>query len=366
MYKIIKSVKNFSPKWLTKLVRNNIPFNKWELESLKKTNPYINEPDEVLFPNSSIKVGIIYSSIQYHTHWIAACIKRKVSYHIIYLERSDWMKQVQTSACDVFLVWPDIRTQEIKHMFDERLRIMVEEMGQKIYPSLKEVWLYENKRVQHYWLKHHSFPTPITRVFYDEAEALLFLNTAEYPLVMKSNHGASASGVYIIQDSKEAIKKAKSFLRKGYAPKLNAAGKRQMGSIYIQEYIPNTKEWRMVRIGGSYFGHGKDMTGQFHSGSGKANWDLPPKEAFDLLAAITEKGNFTSMDVDLFETADGKMFINELQTVFGNSIAKEQMKMNGVPGRYVFNESNNFIFEAGSFCENHLCDLRLEYLLKQL
>src|SRR5690606_28690351 len=180
---------------------------------------------------------------------------------------------------------------------------------------------------QNYWLKSHGFKTPKTWVFYRLEEALDFLNGAEFPLVFKSNLGASASGVYIIHNRDEAIKKAKSFLNKGYKIKGEKRIPLQRGSLYIQEFLKNTKEWRMVRIGDSYFGHGKDMVGQFHSGSGKANWDMPPKEAFEILHEVTEKGNFTSMDVDIFEDREGNLYINELQTVFGNSIAKEQLKV---------------------------------------
>lgn len=364
MNNLLRKLKKISPRWLVKSVKNRIAFTDWEIESMKKTNPYINDPDEFIYENSPIIAGIIYSSTQYHKYWIAACREQKISYRIIHLEKADWLEQINERKCDVYLVWPDIRTQEIKLMQDERLRIMSDEMGLKIYPGLKEIWLYENKRVQHYWLRKHGFPAPRTWVFYDEPEALSFFETAEFPLVFKSNHGASASGVYIVESADEAKRKAKEFLRKGYAPKRNIAGKRQKGGLYIQQYLPNVKEWRMVRIGESYFGHGKDMRGQFHSGSGKANWDMPPQAAFDLLIDITEKGNFSSMDVDIFEDAQGNMYVNELQTVFGNSVAKEQMKIDGVPGRFVIGSDGKFIFEEGSFCENHLCSIRLKTILK--
>lgn len=356
---ILKFAKRHAPAWLSKWVRNKLEFQAWDNARIKNTNPYLDDPDEYLFENSKLKAGIFYNRMQYHKHWIAACRELQVSYRIIYLERTDWMEQIKQAGCDLYLVWPDITTQEIKQMWDERLRILVEELNGKVYPSLKEVWLYENKRVQNYWLKAHGFKTPATWVFYDKKEASEFLRQASYPLVLKSNLGASASGVYIVNDPKDAVRKVKSFFKHGYSPKRNAAGKRQKGSVYVQEYLPNVKEWRMVRIGDSYFGHGKDMRGQFHSGSGKANFDMPPDEAFNLLIKITKTGNFTSMDVDLFEDQKGNFYVNELQTVFGNSIAKEQMKINDVPGRYRIRSNGKFEFEAGSFCENYLCNLRL-------
>lgn len=366
MNKLLFKIKDLLPNSVRRLLLQLFNFSTYREYSNQMANPYRDDPDRVEFETSSAVVGIVYSKMNYHKFWIAACRDLMVSFQIIYLERNDWLEQVQASNCDALLVWPDISDDATKIMQDERLRIIKSELKKEIYPSLKSVWLYENKRVQHYWLKTHGFKTPQTWVFYRLEEAIAFLQQATFPLVFKSNLGASASGVYIVKDKKEALKKATLFLQNGYKVKGEKRIPRQVGSLYIQEYLPSVKEWRMVRIGDSYFGHGKDMIGQFHSGSGKANWDMPSKQAFDLLYDVTEKGGFTSMDVDMFEDSLGHLYINELQTVFGTSIAKEQLKVDGIPGRMLRNESGEFVFEAGEFCVNHLCNLRLKYLLEQI
>lgn len=365
MNKFLFKIKDFLPVFFRRWVLRVFSLNSYREYSNKMGNPYNSDSDRVIFENSSIMVGIVYSKVNYHKFWIAACRDLNISFQIIYLERSDWIEQIEGSGCSIFLVWPDVFDTVTKSMQDERLRIIEEELNKTIYPSLKEIWLYENKRLQHYWLKSHGFKTPKTWVFYLLDEALDFLENAKYPLVFKSNLGASASGVYIIKNKKEARKKAIDFLKNGYKIKGEKRIPRQKGSLYIQEFLSDVKEWRMVRIGDSYFGHGKDMKGQFHSGSGKANWDLPPKEAFDLLYSITEKGNFTSMDVDMFEDKNGELYINELQTVFGASIATEQLKIEGDPGRMIRTQEGNYVFEKGDFCRNHLCNLRLEYVLEK-
>jgi len=360
-YKILKKI---LPNGIKRTLRNNIYIPEYDEYSMSNTNPYINDPDEIIYKDSPLKMGIIYGRMHYHKHWIAACRELKISYQIIYLEKFNWLEEVTRANLDVVLCWPDISTAEIKQMVDERLRIIETDIGLKVYPSVKEIWLYENKRVQHYWLKLYNYPIPETRVFYNEKEAEEYLEKATFPIVMKSNLGASASGVYIENNRKEAIKKVKNYLRYGYKIKSKGANRKQKGSVYLQQFLPNVKEWRMVRVGNSYFGHGKDMRGQFHSGSGKANWEVPPKKAFDLLKDITDKGQFTSMDVDIFEDQQGNLYVNELQTVFGNSIAKEQMKIDGVPGRYNW-DNGNWQFESGDFCKNHLCNLRLQYIISQ-
>ncbi len=361
VYKILKKI---TPRFFAKIFRNVVYLPEYDELSMKATNPYIEDSDVYVYDNSPIKVGIIYGRMQYHKYWIAACRHFSISYQIIYLERNDWLEQVQSSGCSVYVVWPDISTLETKQMFDERLRIMEQELKVDIYPSIKEIWLYENKRVQYYWLKSNHFPVINTHVFYNCKEAVNYLKNANYPVVLKSNLGASASGVYIVEDRRKAIKMVKKFIHFGFKLKRKSANKKQKGSVYIQDYLTDLKEWRMVRIGDSFFGHGKDMKGQFHSGSGSANWNMPPQKAFELLKEITEVGGFSSMDVDIFEDKNGDLFVNELQTVFGNSIAKEQMKIDGVAGRYIL-EDNNWVFEKGSFCENHLCNLRLQYILER-
>lgn len=364
MNKILFKLKDLLPVSVRRVLLNFLNFSAYREYSNQMANPYKDDPDKVEFENSFALVGIVYSKMNYHKFWIAACRELKVSFQIIYLEKNDWLEQVQESNCQTLLVWPDVSDDASKTMQDERLRILDKELNKTIYPSLNAIWLYENKRVQHYWLKSHGFKTPETWVFYRLDEVLSFLQKACYPLVFKSNLGASASGVYIVKNKKEALKKASIFLQKGYKVKGEKGIPRQVGSLYIQEFLPNVKEWRMVRIGDSYFGHGKDMEGQFHSGSGKANWDMPSKQAFDLLYEVTEKGGFTSMDVDIFEDSQGNLYVNELQTVFGTSIAKEQLKIDGIPGRMLRNDQGEFLFEAGDFCQNHLCNLRLKYILK--
>lgn len=364
MNKQLYKLKQFIPISVRRMLLQNLNFATYREYSNRMANPYKDNPDRVIFDNNNALMGIIYSKHNYHKFWIAACNDLEVSYQLIYLEKNDWLEQIQSSGCNTLLVWPDISDEATKIMQDERLRIAKYELNKAIYPSLKALWLYENKRVQNYWLKAHGFKTPKTWVFYRLEDAICFLEKATYPIVFKSNLGAAASGVYIVNDKNEALKKATEFLKKGYKVKGEKRISRQYGSLYIQEYLPSVKEWRMVRIGDSYFGHGKDMAGQFHSGSGKANWNMPPQEALELLYDVTEKGQFTSMDVDIFEDEQGNLYINELQTLFGNSIAKEQLKIDGVPGRLLRDEHGEYVFDAGDFCQNHLCNLRLQYIIR--
>lgn len=81
----------------------------------------------------------------------------------------------------------------------------------------------------------------------------------------------------------------------------------------------------MVKIGQWYFGHDKlpNVRG-LRSGGGETPWSVPRLQVFDLVRQLCEKGSFNSMCVDIFEDRNGRLYVNELQTVFG-VIADNQM-----------------------------------------
>ena len=135
----------------------------------------------------------------------------------------------------------------------------------------------------------------------------------------------------------------------------------------LQEYLPNAKEWRMMRIGNSYYGYRKEKVGDFHSGSGAWSWLDPPRKLLKLLHDVTEAGGFTSMDVDIFETEDGRYLVNELQTVFGALTPKDMLHVDGVNGRYLYNkEKDEWIFDPGDHSRNMCANARLDYLINHI
>ena len=123
----------------------------------------------------------------------------------------------------------------------------------------------------------------------------------------------------------------------------------------------------MVRIGDSYFGHVKGKCGDFHSGSGIVIWEVPEKRHLDFIHNLTEIGNFTSMDIDLFENLDGSLYVNELQTVFGASYAVDQLRVNGISGRFTLNrQSKEWEFQPGDFARNACANARLDHLINHI
>jgi hypothetical protein len=128
--------------------------------------------------------------------------------------------------------------------------------------------------------------------------------------------------------------------------------------VLFQKHIPHHFEWRVVRMGESFFAHKKLLLGNMTSGSLEKEYSNPPLELLDFVKQITDKFNFKSQAVDLFESSDGNYLINEMQCIFGQSDAF-QMKVNGEIGRYL-HDGKGWVFEKGDFNCNESFDLRLE------
>lgn len=332
-------------------------------------------------------------------HWELALKKYKENYNdiewdIINLCAYDWLEKMKEDNYDLFLAKPPGVTQRFKQLYDERLYILCNELGAKVFPTLKEVLIYENKRFLSFWLEANKIPHPDTWVFYNKEEALNFVNqNKNYPIVGKINIGASGKGIQFLNNYKEVlhyiqrsfskvglksrwypdfkkgnlIRRMKNFTKnKSYRTERFNTYKAiydesQRGFVIFQEYIPHEYEWRVVRIGDSFFAHKKLKRGNKASGTLKKEYGTPPLDLLDFVKEITDKHQLYSQSIDIFESERGYL-INEMQCIFGQS-DPYQMLINGIPGRYVMIEGE-WQFEEGDFNTNESYDLRLETGLK--
>lgn len=346
--------------------------------------------------SGSIKLAVLRNeSGNDHLRWIQACNKsgNNTDYEVIDISKSDWLENIVRFDPDILLSKPGALTSRFKQLYDERLTILVKELGYKSFPTLDEVLIYENKRYFSYWLSAHEIPHPKTDVFYYRVEALEFLNTVNHPLVAKVNIGASGSGVTILENMQESRNYIyRTFSEKGAekrsGPNLKMGGFFKRGLQYIfhpgkiggklhiyktraadvqsqfvifQEYVPHSFEWRVVRMGESFFAHKKVKKGDKASGALLKSYEDPPFSLLDFVKNITDRFGFYSQAVDIFESERGYL-VNEMQCIFGQS-DPYQMLVDGKPGRYLHRDGA-WVFEEGYFNRNESYDLRLKTALE--
>lgn len=338
------------------------------LHYMSSNRPYKYRFEDAYMPNNGNGVlGIVKDPFYGHEPYMAACKEIGVGYIAVDVFASDWIEQINKSKCDVFLVWPGESIQEVKRLYDDRLRFIVEHMRKKVFPDLTATWIYGSKERQSLWMDLHDVPHPLTNIFYKKDEALGYVsNLSTYPIVAKTDIGAVSSGVRVLRSSAMAAKYIDDAFSVGIQGYFSDPQARQWRHVLFQEYLPGAREWRMVRVGDSFFGYVKERNEKgFASGSHKWSWQDPGVKLLDFMSDITDRAGFRSVAIDVFQMPDGKLLVNEIQTVFGCSTPAEQMKINGVEGRYR-RLNGEWKFEQGSFCTNMCCNLRVEEALKLL
>lgn len=330
-----------------------------------------------------------------HQLWVRACeaFAGQVQYEVVDLTKSDWLERITSLEADVLLARPSKSTSTFRQLYQERIDVLANDLEYEVFPSYDEIRIYENKRFFAYWAKATGIPHPKTHVFYHKTEAKEQLSRLGLPLVGKLNIGASGNGVVVLKDRKvvdDYIEKAFSEgLRARTGPKLSKgkllqrlwdklrnpaalanrlrtyraiAADRQKGFVIVQEFVPHQFEWRVVRIGDSFFAHKKLKRGEMASGSLLKDYENPPLEIFDFVKELTDRFGFRSVTVDLFEDERDNYLVNEIQCIFGQS-DPYQMLVDGKPGRYRC-LNGKWSFEPGDFNANESFNLRVAHLLE--
>jgi len=327
--------------------------------------------------------------------WRIACDKYGILYQIVNLMEDNWLSDIQNANGDIFLACPSGMQEHLKAMYDEKIYWIENILQKKVYPSYNEICVYENKRNFSYFAQTIGLPVPQTHVFYSRKEAHEFICSTQYPIVAKTSIGAAGTGVKILQTKKAAERYIRQAFTRGIkrksGPNLQITTKRslldraiknpkfliqklkfyrkirrgrQANCIIFQEYILHDFEWRIVKIGESYFGHKKLKVGEKASGTKAKLYDVPPVKLLDFVDSICKKCKFNMVAVDIFENPNGNYFINEIQTKWGQKY-DYLMLVDGKTGRFVKQKDGNWLFEEGDFNQNKSFNLRLEWILQQ-
>ncbi|REL33826.1 hypothetical protein DYD21_10500 [Rhodohalobacter sp. SW132] len=330
----------------------------------------------------------------FSSKWINALERIQADYVCSKIEE-DWNTKISQFKPNIVIGCPNSFDIYKKRKYDEIHLQVLKNYDVPIYPDFKAIKIYENKPELQKILVENDIPHPKTYYYteYEKGLDYIFNESKSYPIIAKSNSGAGGVGIKFLRNKIEAEKlvyevfKGRGFpkrigpnLRQGnklsrtwnkitnpgvLLKKLNAYRKRyqyrQKGEILFQEFIPHEYEWRVVRIGESYFAHKKIAESGMASGSKLKGYENPPLSVLQFVKEISDKLEIKSAAYDLFETSDGKYLVNEIQTYFGQS-DPYQMLIDGKPARYVYRD-NNWISEFGDFARNQCYDLRLKYAL---
>ncbi len=356
-----KLMNRITPSFLREYVKKKSNYYLQNFKSWKKTNEFIGTPYEFSYIGDSKEtIGIIFDFTQRHVNYMRACHEMKVSYEVVDVFSNNWYGSIiKRKHIDKYVVWPTVYSSIWKEIIDERISIIQDKLKKIVMPDSYSIWLYESKRRNADWFKMNNIKIPETNVFYKYEEAYQYLLNTSYPLVFKTDLGAGATGVKIFDNKSSAIKFLKKVFYKSFIANRMDPRDSQWGHALFQEHINIKKEWRVARIGNSYFVREKIKVGKFHSGSGNVKWRKPNDKILNLARKITDLGNFTSMAVDIFEDFNENLFVNEMHTVFGVKEIREDENT----GKWTY-DGKFWNFEQGYFSKNQFANERIKLILE--
>jgi len=285
--------------------------------------------------------------------WINYCRKVGYKFEFVNCYSSNIIQDLEKHDG---LMWHFHQSNPRDVLFAKQLIYSLEAAGYPVFPNYQSCWHFDDKVGQKYLLESAKAPVVPTYIFYDRAEAIDWVENAEFPKILKLRTGAGSSNVRFLGDKTAAMKCIKKAFGKGfkqYDPAINLkerirkyrAGKtnwrdlvkalarfgyptdfervtgREKGYVYFQDFIPDNGYDIRVNIiyDKASAVRRKVRPDDFRaSGSGVIDYDMSkiPAEAIEIAFHLSKKLNFQSMAYD-FVMDGNKPLIVEMSYGFG-------------------------------------------------
>jgi glutathione synthase/RimK-type ligase-like ATP-grasp enzyme len=148
-----------------------------------------------------MKIAIHHDPGSFSERWIEYCKKNEIDYKIVNCYASDIMAHLED--CDA-LMWHHHQGNFKDILFAKQLLFSVEHSGKKVFPNFKTNWHFDDKLGQKYLFESIGAPFVRSYVFYNKAEALLWIKTASFPKVFKLRSGAGSANVKLVNSKVSA------------------------------------------------------------------------------------------------------------------------------------------------------------------
>jgi hypothetical protein len=261
----------------------------------------------------------------------------------------------ELDGCDGFMWW-FAHLPNTRRMAQRIVTAIEHGMGIPVFPSWKNIWHFDDKVAQHYLLRAAGIPTASTWVFWQQADALRFVESASYPLVLKLAGGIVSENVRLVRDAHEAREwtlrlfdsgltsldppeplsrsnarrraaSAVRLLRTGDPPRHGNRSEVQRDYVYLQEYLAgNDGDTRVTVIGNRAFAYSRFNRPDDFRASGSGLRDLDPglidPDVVRLAFEVARKLEMQSCAVDVL-WKDGRPVIGEVSYYYESWIVAE-------------------------------------------
>jgi glutathione synthase/RimK-type ligase-like ATP-grasp enzyme len=161
-----------------------------------------------------MKIAIHHKENGFSSKWIEYCEKHLITYKIVNCYDNDIVNQV--ADCDA-LMWHFNQSNPKDILFAKQLIFALQAAGKKVFPDFYTAWHFDDKVGQKYLLEAVGAPVVPSYVFYDEREALNWIETTAFPKVSKLRRGAGSAHVKLLENRSQAKKYAKKAFARGFS-----------------------------------------------------------------------------------------------------------------------------------------------------
>ena len=298
-------------------------------------------------------IAIHDSDKGFHPRWIAYCKREGIPYRKVNCYASGLIAQLE--GCQA-LMWHHGQSNPKDVLIARQILSACEHAGLKVFPDFRTAWHFDDKVAQKYLFEALDIPAVPAYVFVDRAEALAWVDQAEFPKVFKLRRGAGSAGVRLVNTRGEArrlVRRAfgrgfplyspweslkeriykfrigkfpateigKGLLRFFWLPQFSRVLGRERGYVYFQDFLPgNDCDIRVIVVGERAFGiRRKVRPGDFRA-SGSGRFGHMRKDIDERCVAMAfkaaEKLGGASMALDFVFDSDGEPRILEVSYGF--------------------------------------------------
>lgn len=296
-----------------------------------------------------MKVAIHHRKGSFSERWISYCKENNIDFEIVNAFDADFLHRMNNF--DVFM-WHHHQSLYEDTLLAKTLLFALEHAGVKVFPDFKTGWYFDDKVAETYLLEALDLPVVPSKIFYDKASALKWLDSTDFPKVFKLKNGASGANVRIVKSRKEAIKYVQRSFGRGYPQydgierfkeslriyfrkessllrpikslirvfvptKFSRWSAKERGYCYFQDFIPNNGfDTRVIVIGDKAFAMKNLIRANDFRASNSGDFlferaDIN-EECIKLAFEAQKRMGSQSMGFDIIESKDGQLFILEM------------------------------------------------------
>jgi glutathione synthase/RimK-type ligase-like ATP-grasp enzyme len=261
-----------------------------------------------------MKLAIHHREGSFSDRWIEYCKKESIDYLLVDSYSNDIIDTLRNNNITHFM-WHFSHESSKDLMLYPNVFNSLELMGIKTFPNFNTRWHFEDKVAQKYLFESINAPLAKNYAFYDEDEAIRFLEKYNLPIVSKLKRGAGSTNVMLInsieegtkyikklfsegilstakplgnlnqkiriakkiKDPKQLLKKIIGFLKKNKTERLLSSPEK--GYVYFQEFMPrNDFDTRIIIVNDKAFGIRRFNNDNDFRASGSGKIDFQTKE----------------------------------------------------------------------------------------